>query len=101
MGDAAHPVSPAGGQGANASIADGRAIAELVLAGERDLVAAYERRRRPANRRSLYFTQAAAFALGLPQGLVFNRLTAWAVRCAAQPWLIARLLRIVSQAFLE
>jgi 2-polyprenyl-6-methoxyphenol hydroxylase-like FAD-dependent oxidoreductase len=101
MGDAAHPVSPAGGQGANASIADGRAIAELVLAGERDLVAVYERRRRPANRRSLYFTQAAAFALGLPQGLVFNRLTAWAVRCAAQPWLIARLLRIVSQAFLE
>jgi len=29
MGDAAHPVSPAGGQGANMSIADARALAEL------------------------------------------------------------------------
>src|SRR5262249_23327212 len=35
MGDAAHPVSPVGGQGANMSIADGRVLAELILSGER------------------------------------------------------------------
>src|SRR5688572_410503 len=31
MGDAAHPVSPAGGQGANMSVADARVLAELFL----------------------------------------------------------------------
>jgi 2-polyprenyl-6-methoxyphenol hydroxylase-like FAD-dependent oxidoreductase len=100
LGDAAHPVSPAGGQGANASIADGRAIAELILAGERNLQAAYEHRRRPANRRSLRFTRLASFVFGLPESLVFSRLSASLLRGAARrPSLIARGLKIVSTAF--
>ena len=100
MGDAAHPVSPAGGQGANASIADGRAIAELILAGERDLLAAYERRRRPANRRSLRFTRAAAWFLGLPEWLAFNRFTAGILRQFGQrEALVARGIKLVSRAF--
>jgi 2-polyprenyl-6-methoxyphenol hydroxylase-like FAD-dependent oxidoreductase len=102
MGDAAHPVSPAGGQGANASIADGRAIAELLLAGEEDLVAAYERRRRPANRRSLRFTRGAALAFSLPHALAFNALTGWLLRGAlSRPALVARGLRVVSRAFVD
>ncbi|HEX5102643.1 MAG TPA: FAD-dependent monooxygenase [Pirellulaceae bacterium] len=100
MGDAAHPVSPAGGQGANASIADGRAIAELALAGERDLLTAYERRRRPANRRSLRFTSGASRLFNLPHRLAFNRFTAGIARqVGRQPQLVARLVRMVSRAF--
>jgi 2-polyprenyl-6-methoxyphenol hydroxylase-like FAD-dependent oxidoreductase len=101
MGDAAHPVSPAGGQGANASVADGRAIAELILAGERNLLAAYQRRRRPANRRSLLFTRGAAAFLGLPEWLAFNRLTLGMLRVISRPALAARGLKMVSRAFLD
>ena len=102
MGDAAHPVSPAGGQGANMSIADARVLAELLLRGEPRLVAEYERRRRGANERSLRPTRVGAFMLGLPE---------W---CAPAPLAfklfgtlgrrrgnIQRLLRFMSTAFLE
>ncbi|MCI0357223.1 MAG: FAD-dependent monooxygenase [Planctomycetaceae bacterium] len=100
MGDAAHPVSPAGGQGANMSIADGRAIAELALAGERDLLAAYERNRRPANRRSLRFTRGAAFVFGLPEWLLPPSLLFWLVRqFGTRPWLLSRFIRAASTAF--
>jgi 2-polyprenyl-6-methoxyphenol hydroxylase-like FAD-dependent oxidoreductase len=102
MGDAAHPVSPAGGQGANMSVADGRAIAELVLAGERDLLTAYERIRRPANRRSMRFTRAASFAFRLTERLMPNSALFWlAWQVASRPWLAARGLRVVSTAFLS
>src|SRR5206468_3185926 len=102
MGDAAHPVSPAGGQGANMSIADARALAELALAGERDLLAAYERRRRAANGRSLRFTRAAAFVIGLPPWLLFSRLSASLVTLARRrEALIAWFLRTAATAFLE
>ena len=102
MGDAAHPVSPAGGQGANASIADGRALAELILAGEQNLLSAYQRRRRPANRRSLRFTRAAAFFLGLPEWLAFNRLTAGILRQVGQrEALVARGIKLISRAFVD
>jgi 2-polyprenyl-6-methoxyphenol hydroxylase-like FAD-dependent oxidoreductase len=102
MGDAAHPVSPAGGQGANMSVADGRSIAELVLAGRYDLMEAYQRRRRAANERSMRFTRVAAFAFGLPHGLVFNAATGWLARQAGRhPSLIARAIRFISTAFLE
>jgi len=102
MGDAAHPVSPAGGQGANMSVADGRAIAELVLAGERNLLAAYERIRRPANRRSMRFTRAASFAFGLTDRLFPNAALFWlAWQVARRPWLATRGLHAVSTAFLS
>jgi 6-methylpretetramide 4-monooxygenase len=102
IGDAAHPVSPAGGQGANMSIADGRVLAELALAGERDLLTAYERLRRPANRCSLLFTRAAAFVFGLPERLFLSRPARFALRQLGQrPWLITRLIHLPATAFLE
>ncbi|MEQ1853576.1 MAG: NAD(P)/FAD-dependent oxidoreductase, partial [Chthoniobacteraceae bacterium] len=42
LGDAIHPVSPAGGQGANMAIADAAVLARLILADEANLVPAYE-----------------------------------------------------------
>ena len=100
MGDAAHPASPAGGQGANMSIADGKAIAELALAGERNLLAGYHQIRQPANRRSLRFTRGAAFVFGLPDWLLPVSLSFWLVRhFGNQPWLLSPFLRTVSTAF--
>jgi 2-polyprenyl-6-methoxyphenol hydroxylase-like FAD-dependent oxidoreductase len=102
MGDAAHPVSPAGGQGANMSVADGRAIAELVLAGERKLLPAYERIRRPANSRSLRFTRGAAFVFGLPEWLLPTAALFWLVRrFGSRPALLARFIRTAATAFVS
>ena len=70
IGDAAHPMSPAGGQGANAAIADALTLASIVdgamstgAIGGHDLLE-YERRRRPANMRSLTFSRRAARIVG-------------------------------------
>lgn len=65
IGDAIHPMTPAGGQGANASIADAMALAEIAdealdrndVSVER--LAAYERRRRRPNSRSVAISVAA------------------------------------------
>lgn len=65
IGDAAHPMSPVGGQGANAAIMDALVLADVadraLEAGDvsQERLAEYERRRRPANRRSLAFTRRA------------------------------------------
>lgn len=65
IGDAAHPMSPVGGQGANAAVWDAIALAEVASAAlaANDLSAArlreYEARRRPANERSLAYTRRA------------------------------------------
>ena len=65
LGDAAHPMSPAGGQGANAAVWDALTLAEVAdrcLRGDRAdraCLARYERRRRRADARSLSFTVAA------------------------------------------
>jgi hypothetical protein len=84
------------------SIADARALAELILAGERDLVTAYERRRRRANGRSLRFTRAAAFVLGLPEWLSRRLPVSWLARLVGRrPSLIARFIRIAATAYLE
>ncbi|MBI4342602.1 MAG: FAD-dependent monooxygenase, partial [Candidatus Omnitrophica bacterium] len=62
LGDAAHPVTPAGGQGANMSVADAAVLAEVALealrSGDRSArrLARYEIVRRPANARSLLFS---------------------------------------------
>ena len=73
MGDAAHPVTPAGGQGANMSVADGVALAEVAQqalslddCSSRQLEA-YETLRRPANERSLQFSVRTNRALRMLQ----------------------------------
>jgi len=66
VGDAAHPVSPAGGQGANMAVADAVALADVLLArlASGDLSAAalapYERARRSPNARSIAFSRLTA-----------------------------------------
>ena len=65
LGDAAHPMTPAGGQGANAAVWDALALAEVadgaLRAGDvsRERLLSYERLRRPANERSVGFSRLA------------------------------------------
>jgi 2-polyprenyl-6-methoxyphenol hydroxylase-like FAD-dependent oxidoreductase len=98
LGDALHPVTPAGGQGANMAIADAAALAPLILANEPDLVPAYEDARRRANERGIRPSRLGArmFAfteipvLGALPGLLLPRLI-------ARPSLIAGLLRSLAR----
>jgi 2-polyprenyl-6-methoxyphenol hydroxylase-like FAD-dependent oxidoreductase len=102
MGDAAHSVSPAGGQGANMSVADAVVLAELMLRGEPNLVAEYERRRRPANERSLGPTRFAHTALGLPGWIFPNLCRRGLLRWLGRhPGPVQRTLRSVSALFRE
>lgn len=102
MGDAAHSVSPAGGQGANMSIADAVVLAELFLRGEPNLIAEYERRRRPANERSLGPTRFAHTALGLPAWIIPNVCRRVLLRWLSRhPATVQRTLRSVSTLFQE
>ncbi len=102
MGDAAHSVSPAGGQGANMSVADAVVLAELLSRDEANLVSEYERRRRPANERSLRPTRIADSALGLPGWMVPNVLRRALLRWLSQhPARVQRALRSVSTLFQE
>ncbi|MBI1902247.1 MAG: FAD-dependent monooxygenase [Planctomycetia bacterium] len=104
LGDAIHPVSPAGGQGANMSVADAAALADLIASGAEgeDLIRRYERRRRPANRRSVGFTRGATRFFTLPEFAVRGLfpLAFWSA-----PWLPAfvgrRLVKAVTTAFQE
>ena len=102
MGDAAHPLSPAGGQGANMSVADARALAEIALHNPSRLLEEYERRRRAANERSLRFTRVAAWLLDLPDWCLPTSAFLSALHWASQhPSLSGPLIRYVSTAFEE
>lgn len=63
--DSAHPMTPAGGQGANASIWDALALADVVDAAlrtedvSRERLLPYERIRRPVNDESVSFSRIA------------------------------------------
>jgi 2-polyprenyl-6-methoxyphenol hydroxylase-like FAD-dependent oxidoreductase len=80
IGDAAHPMTPAGGQGANASIWDALALADVLDAAlqakdvSRERLLPYEGLRRPVNDRSVSISRLArrAFRVGgfLPLGFV-------------------------------
>jgi 2-polyprenyl-6-methoxyphenol hydroxylase-like FAD-dependent oxidoreductase len=102
IGDAAHPVSPAGGQGSSAAVADARTLAELALAGSRDLAGDLERRRRGPNDRSLAITRATHRVWTLPRWCrPTSGLFAVLAFLRARPSLLARALRNVSTRFLE
>jgi 2-polyprenyl-6-methoxyphenol hydroxylase-like FAD-dependent oxidoreductase len=102
MGDAAHPVSPAGGQGANMSVADACVLAELALGNHRNLLAEYERRRRPANARSISPTRTVALILSLPRWLSpFSVFFAIVRSVARYPSLLRHFLRSSSTMFQE
>ena len=64
IGDALHPVSPAGGQGANMAINDAVALSRLIAADPPDLARAYESARRTPNDRGLRPTRLAAKFFG-------------------------------------
>jgi 2-polyprenyl-6-methoxyphenol hydroxylase-like FAD-dependent oxidoreductase len=91
VGDAVHPVSPAGGQGANAAIWDALALAkvahEALTADDlsRERLSQYEMLRRPHNRDSVAITERAA------------RLYGWVSPIPGLPWLIPTALRYIDR----
>jgi 2-polyprenyl-6-methoxyphenol hydroxylase-like FAD-dependent oxidoreductase len=102
LGDAAHPVTPAGGQGANASVADALVIAELVLERSSQLLEEYARRRRAAVQRSLSLSRGANRIFSLPRPVRNLGLMGlpWAARWLNnRPERFGRLLRTAAEAF--
>ncbi len=77
-------------------------LAELALGNHRNLLAEYERRRRPANARSLGPTRTAAMVLSLPQWLSpFSVFLAIVRSVARYPSLLRHFLRSTSTMFQE
>jgi len=99
IGDAAHPVTPAGGQGANLAIADAAALATLLLRDPENALSDYEALRRPAAQRSLRFSRGAARALRLPDAAL-RGLFRTALRIAGlRPDWFAPLVRLPATSF--
>lgn len=104
MGDAAHPVTPAGGQGANLSVADALVIAEAAVDRPGQLLAEYARRRRAPTQRSLSLSRGAAQVFSLPRPVLSLGLTMlpWAARWLnKRPERVGRVLRFPAEAFRE
>jgi 2-polyprenyl-6-methoxyphenol hydroxylase-like FAD-dependent oxidoreductase len=101
IGDAAHAVTPAGGQGANMAIADARVLADIIRVGESQLVEQYETRRRAANERSMGISRWATRLLSLPDFVTAPFLPAALWLASRFPAIATRGLRSVSTAFLE
>jgi 2-polyprenyl-6-methoxyphenol hydroxylase-like FAD-dependent oxidoreductase len=101
MGDAAHPVTPAGGQGANLSLADAAALAPLLTsrAASDEMIGEYERLRRPAAERSLSLSRRAGQALKLPDALIGRLLPIALALVGLRPKIFSPALRFVSSAF--
>ena len=98
LGDALHPVSPAGGQGANMAIADAAVLAPLILANEPDLVAAYEDARRRANERGIRPSRLGARMFSFTEIPVLGALPGILLpRLIARPSLGAALLRSIAR----
>jgi 2-polyprenyl-6-methoxyphenol hydroxylase-like FAD-dependent oxidoreductase len=101
IGDAVHPVSPAAGQGANMSVADAAALADVVLGRHNDPLDEYQRRRRPANERSMRFTRLAAAALSVPASVLRPIATFGVSLFRHWPQLFGLILRSAATAFQE
>ena len=99
LGDALHPVSPAGGQGANMAVADAAVLARLILTDQPNLVVAYENERRRPNERGMrpsrlgtrLFSFTKIPVLGALPGLIIPELI-------ARPSLFTALLRFFARA---
>jgi hypothetical protein len=77
-------------------------LAELLLRDEPNLIAEYERRRRPASERSLTPTRFAHRVLGLPGWVVPNACRRPVLRWfGRRPATVERVLRSVSTLFQE
>ena len=104
IGDAAHPVTPAGGQGANSAVADALVLAEAALERPAQLLDEYARRRWAAVERSLSFSRGATRVLSLPRLVLNLGLTAapWGIRwLSRRPELFGQVLRLAAGAFQE
>jgi 2-polyprenyl-6-methoxyphenol hydroxylase-like FAD-dependent oxidoreductase len=104
MGDASHPVTPAGGQGANLSVADALVIAEAAVERPEQLLAEYARRRRAPTQRSLSLSRGVAQVLSLPRPVLSLGLAMlpWAARWLnKRPERFSRFLRTSAEAFRE
>ncbi|MGI8980621.1 MAG: FAD-dependent oxidoreductase [Pirellulaceae bacterium] len=100
IGDAAHPVTPAGGQGANLAIADARCLADAILRGNDPFLADYNRIRRRAATRSLRLSRGAAWAFSLPESALAHVPLSAVVRLADRwPSLLRFALRTPATAF--
>lgn len=106
LGDAAHPVTPAGGQGANMSVADALALADIAHEAltrndcSADRLRAYEALRRPANTRSLRFSRIGQQVFGVLTALPWLApLLPWFLKRNDRPEPKQRLLRTVATAF--
>jgi len=83
------------------SVADACVLAEIALSGKENLLREYERKRRPANERSMRFTRVAARVMGLPEWCLPVSIFWVAILMAARyPSLMHRFLRSASTAFM-
>jgi 2-polyprenyl-6-methoxyphenol hydroxylase-like FAD-dependent oxidoreductase len=99
IGDAAHPVTPAGGQGANLAVADARCLAEILLRRGEPCLAEYERVRRRAAQRSLALSQGLAWVAALPSTLVYPAIPTMMRLAGRFPGLLGLGLRRVTTLF--
>jgi 2-polyprenyl-6-methoxyphenol hydroxylase-like FAD-dependent oxidoreductase len=104
LGDAAHPVTPAGGQGANSAVADALVLAETALERPGQLLEEYARRRLAAVQRSLAFSRGATRIFSLPRPVRNLGLMGmpWAARWLnSRPERFGRFLHTAAEAFQE
>jgi len=106
IGDAVHPMTPAGGQGANASIWDALALANIadaaLRAGDvsRTRLLEYERLRRPPNEHSVAISRLARRAFRTGRYLPLSFVVPFAMRTInALGWPKRRILRAFSSTF--
>lgn len=101
LGDAIHPVSPAGGQGANMAVADAVALAECILEEPAAaVIAAYQSKRHESNERSVSITRRAVTMLSLPDWLPQRAMLKGALTLASHaPRVRAEVLNYIANAF--